>query len=587
MAKSTVVNSPPISKEDFNKMRVAFANRLAGDRPLMFRTMADALVPGWFEWHDWTNRVVDVLCRKRWASFTGCSGSAKTYNVSGFACMWWLAAPHESSVILCSTTMKMLRKRGWAEVQKFQNRVGYGNFVDSRTVWQNAQGDEKHAIFGIAVQEGNLSKVADNIKGIHTKRQMVIIDEATAVPAAIWDACTNLYRTPIDAGGEFILVALGNARTRLDQFGRFIEPERGWDSVSIEVDEWEGKARPEDGKRVSVSVFNFKRSPNITSEKPVSKWLPTKRSVEARMKALKDRNLENDPSHWSNDYGFPPPEGLAKTVFTESLFEKYHTYDQHQFTGGSFRIIGAYDQARTGDRPALRFAAMGEIKPGTIGIELMPAIILFADATNKEPIAYQLLAQLRNHCSTVKYRGQTYSCDPENLGIDCSNEATFGDLCQREWNPKIIRIMFGAGASPEPASHEDERPCNEVYRNKRAEMFFRTRSATETEQLRGMDKDTAAELTSLEYSDIRPDGTSKPITIQDKAEYKAKYGASCDLADCAVMILEVARQKGFGIKLVGKTAERDDDMDELMDKSQSVYNDSEYYQADNEEYANA
>lgn len=479
----------------------------------------------------------------------------------------------------------MLRKRGWNEVSKFANAVqGVGNLVESRTVWQHEQGDEKNSIFGIAVQEGSLNKVADNIKGIHTKRQMVIIDEATAVPAAIWDACTNLYRVPIDAGGEFILVALGNARTRLDQFGRFIEPANGWDTVSVDLDEWEGKTRLEDGKRVLVSVFNFKRSPNLLENKSVSKWLPSRRSVEARLKALKDRGLENDPSHWSNDLGFPPPEGLSKTVFTESLFDKYHTYELHQFTGNNFRIIGAYDQARVGDRPALRFAALGEIKHGVIGIELMPAIILSADATSKDPIAYQLLHQLRTHCANVKYRGQQYACDPSDLGIDCSNEATFGDLCQREWSQKIIRIQFGGAASEEPASHEDQRPCNVVYRNKRAEMFFRTRSAVETEQLRGLDKDCAAELVTLEYIDLRPDGTSKPISIQDKGEYKAKFGASCDLADSAVMILEVARQKGFSVSVIGLTTERDDGMDEMMEKTQAVYSESDSYSADNEQF---
>jgi len=39
-----------------------------------------------------------------------------------------------------------------------------GNFVDSRMMWQATKGDDKHAIMGIAVEEGETTKVADNIK---------------------------------------------------------------------------------------------------------------------------------------------------------------------------------------------------------------------------------------------------------------------------------------------------------------------------------------------------------------------------------------------------------------------------------------
>jgi hypothetical protein len=515
--------------------------------------------------------------------------SAKTRNVTGFACNWWLAAPEESSVILCSTTMKMLKKRGWAEVQNYagalEQTLGepFGNFVNSQTVWQCKQGDDKHAIFGIAVQEGNLHKIADNIKGIHTRRQMVIIDEATAVPAAIWDACTNLYGYPIDSGGEFVLVALANARNRIDQFGRFIEPEGGWDSVNIDTDEWETKPRLEDGKKVLVSRFDFRRSPNCTEPKQVSKFLPSKHRVELRMKSLRDRGAENDPQHYSNDLGFPPPEGLMPTVFTESLISKHGGYDRHTFNGENFRIIGAFDQARTGDRPALRFAAMGEIRPGVVGIEWIPAIILYADASNtKDPIAYQLMNQLRKHCENVQYRNQTYKCDPADLGIDCSNEATFGDLCQREWSPNIIRIQFGGACSEDPCSHEDPRPANEVYKNKRAEMFFRSKSATEAGQLKGIDKDTAAELITIQWSNLRPDGTTKLIVIQDKAEYKRLYAISPDLADSGVMILEVARLRGFRIIETGHTVRRAEVFDKVVHAANAVY-DEITYSADNED----
>lgn len=585
---------PEKYKTQLNYDRWAFANRKTPPgktRPELFRGIADTLVPRRFVWHGWMNRILDVMCKRRWGAFTGCSNSGKTFGVVNFACAWWLCAPEDSSVIIVSTTMKMLRKRGWSEVSSFYNSFckasgvqEYGNFVDSQTLWRYQHGDDKNAIFGLAVNEGNTTKVADNIKGIHTKRQLVIIDEATAVPAAIWDACTNLYGYPIDAGGEFILVALANARTRLDAFGRFIEPENGWDSVSIETDEWETKPRSEDGKKVLVTRFDFRRSPNITEGKLVCKHLPTAQRVTMRMKALGEAGALHDPLHYSNDLGFPPPEGVAKTVFTETLLSMFDAYGRHTFTGQNFSIIGTYDQARTGDRPTVRFAALGEIRPGVMGIEWMPPIILYFDASDKKtPIAYQALNLLKKHCGNVQYRGQTYTCHPRDFGIDASNEATFCDLCEREWSANIIRIQFGGAASEDACSHEDGRPANTVYKNKRAEMYFRTKSATESLQLKGVDKDTAAELVTLEYVDTKPDGTGKLITIIDKKEYKLKYQVSPDYSDSAVMIQEVARLKGFRLTAMGKTVYRTVELEEVSQKAQEVYHDVDY-SADNDAF---
>lgn len=568
----------PFTQMSYN--RRAFSDRLTGiiPRTEVFQNIADGLAPHWFEWHPWTMRILNGLTRRRWVALAGCSGSSKTRNVAGFACTWWLAAPEESSVIFCSTTMKSLRKRGWAEVQSYNRAIGgdFGNFVDSRTVWQHRAGDDLHAIFGIAVQEGEIDKVAANIQGIHTRRQLVVIDEAEAVPGAIWKACANLWSYPVDAGGEFILCAIANPRSRLSQFGRFIEPETGWDSVSVETEEWEG--RPQlDGKKTFVIRLDFLKSPNVTEGRTVSKHLPRKDRVEAQMKALKERNAENDPDFWCYCRGFPAPEGLSKTVFTESMFDKFKAYDRHVFTGNGWMILGAFDPAYGGgDRPALRFGAYGEIQPGLMGLEWMAPVVISLDATSKDPARYQLLYQVRKHAEKVMFRGQPYSCPPENIAIDASGDAGLADIAQREWSPNIIRIQFGGSASEEPAGLENSIPANIAYKNKRAEMFYRSRALMESGQLKGVDRDTAEELVAIEYSDMRSDGTLKPISLLDKIEFKKKFGKSCDLADCGVMLTDVARIKGMRLAAMGQTISRDKEFSELVKKAEDVYTDISY-----------
>jgi hypothetical protein len=116
--------------------------------------------------------------------------------------------------------MKMLRKRGWAEIHNFysafRDRWGdFGNMVDSRTMWQHHAGDDKHAIFGLAVQEGDVNKASANIQGLHTFRQIVILDEAEEIPRRSGKQAQSYIPIPIDSGGEFVLGAVANPRSRL------------------------------------------------------------------------------------------------------------------------------------------------------------------------------------------------------------------------------------------------------------------------------------------------------------------------------------------------------------------------------------
>jgi hypothetical protein len=532
--------------------KAAFADRLPFDwagitRFELFKRIAEQLIPNYFEWHDWTVKLVNAMCENKWVAFPGCSNSCKTHNVAGFAAVWWMCHPRESSVLFCSTTIKMLRKRGWANIQMAYSAMNpkYGNFVDSRMLWQASKGDDKHAIFGIAVQEGNVSKAAEDIKGLHTKRQMVVIDEAEGVAPAIFEACGNLYSYPED----FILTQLANPRSWLSDFGRFSEPLNGIKSVSIDDDEWETVPKL-DGKPGICIRFDAEKSPNIVEGRLVSRHLPRKEKVEAARVNLGGINA---PSYWSNFRGFWPPEGLSKAVFTESALLKFHAFDSFSFTGKNYRIIGVFDPAfGGGDRPTLRFAKLGE---ATIGDKLFPSAILAMppkilplDATSTNPIHYQLVEQVRRECEAI-------DCAPECLGVDATGEG--GGLCDilaRTWSPKIIRIEFGGKPSAEPVSHEDCRLCCDVYLNKVTEMWFKARMAVDAEQLKGIDRETAQELVTRDFDDSKV-----KIKLVSKVDYKKQFSKSPDLGDSIAMLPEVAKRFGFSLALVGETVHKWDD----------------------------
>jgi len=407
-----------------------------------------------------------------------------------------------------------------------------------------------------------------------------VIDEAEAVSSGIWKSCANLYRYPIDSGGEFCLIAPANPRSRLSYYGRFIEPLDGWNTVSVDTDEWVGKPQL-DGSNSHIIRFDFRKSPNVTNEKPVSKHLPSRATVTARLNSLKTRGAENDPDHWCYDLGFPPPDGMLKTPFTETMLLKAEAFAQQQFSGSEFRIIGACDPAYTGDRPVVQFAAFGYLMNGLMGYEALDPIVLSTDAASTNPVRYQLLEQIRHHCSEIRWRGRTYECKPEHFGIDCTGDAGLADIAQREWAQEIHRIVFSASASEMQCSQEDMRPAKEVYANVRAEMYYQTRDAVEAGQIKGVPKDTAAELCSILEIVERTDGSVRPRkTLETKKEYKKRNQKSPDLADGFVMLFKVAQSLGMNVGAVGLTKEAGSGIDALVKMTNEVYEEPEqYYQS--------
>lgn len=538
-------------------------------------------MPGHFEWHAWTEARIKSLSEYSLSAYPGCSSAGKTHDIVSYAVAWWLMSPKESSVLLVSTTRDSLKKRGWAEVRKcysdLKMKVKPGNLIDSRMMWQAQKGDDKHSIYGKAVEEGSVDKVADDIKGIHTKRQMVIIDEATSVPAAIYAACANLYSYPISCGGEFVLILIGNPLNRMDQFGRFCEPSGGWLMVNVDTGEWDGKPQPELGGLIPhILTADATKSPNITEGKLVSRHLPTRAMVEA---AIAASGGGNTPLFWQNCRGFWPPGGITKTVFSQAIIDKMGATGKHVYTGRNFMVIGAFDPAfGGGDRPVLRFAKLGELVNGTWGIESLPPIEVPLDATSKNDVHYQLKDAVMALAKKVMIGDEAFECPPENIAVDATGEG--GGLCDimhKEWGP-VIRVEFGGAPSEDCCSLEDMRPACDVYENKTTEMHFRSKNACASGQLKGIDKNAEVELCQRIYVDMRKDGTTAPrIRLQSKKEYKLLFKLSPDYGDSLVLLLEVARQKGFRLAPTGKTKEIQETVSELHTNADAIYDESEMY----------
>lgn len=545
-------------------------DRVGLTRSQLFRKISDVLTPGYFEWHSWTQRVVDAMMENRWVGLTGCAGSAKTHNVVGVAVNWWLCWPRESSVIICSTTRNMLKKRGWAEVQRCYGLMPnpkYGNFIDSEMMWQETKGDAKHAIFGMAVEEGGTYKVADYIKGIHTKRQMVIVDEATGVRDAIYAAVSNLWSYPVNAGGEFVMVVIGNMMSWFGPMGQFCTPLNGKGSVTVDDDEWQTQPQLDNQPGICLH-FDALKSPNILEGKVVSIHLPTKETVQA---AAAKVGSESDPTFWANFRGFPAPEGALCTVFTPLMLINGHAQDKPPpFTGRDLIVVGGFDPAYSigGDKAAIGFAKCGEVVGGGHVISLLPPMIVPLSATSKDKISYQLARGARAMC-------EQYACPSQNLAIDITSNPSVADIMEQEWGP-VLRISSSESPTENrTVSYEDTRLCRDVYKTKGTELWFSAAQYVHAGQVRGLSNAASNDLIERCYQGGI--GGMK-YQLETKALFKGRMNRSPDDGDCFTLICEAARVRGVQIRKIGLTAEPDkkavklkqdyDDLHETADYSE-------------------
>lgn len=472
-------------------------------------------------WNPWLERQIESLCDNQWVCWAGCGASGKTYAASLYSMVYFLAAPLQTSIILTSTTAKMIRKRAWPVIQDLYRtcKGGYpSHMVDSKTTLQAIRGDDKHAIFAIPVLDGATSKSVANIQGIRSPRTMVIVDEATDTPEAAFEACSNLQKGTT----EFKFLAIGNPHSKFDQHGRFATPKSGWSGISIEDEEWETE-------RGVCLRFDGMKSPNVLAGKTKYSFLISDDQVRQAQKY----DGEDSPKFWKYTRGMWSPEGVCKTVLSENLVEKYRVMFPAVFVKKSHMMAGLDPAFNGGDRCVIQLGRYGDFDNGKMGISLEGNEIIQIDAKSSEPVHFQIASRVRAICEENNVK-------PEHLAIDATGEG--GGLCDilaKTWNPSIQRVEFGGKASDRPVSPEDHRKSSDVYANKVTELWFSVRQWVINEQLRGMHHEAVIEFCARMFDDEK-----RMTIIERKVDMKARTGQSPDFADAITLVVEMARRLG-------------------------------------------
>lgn len=495
----------------------------------MYRAACALFTERQYARHYWVRRRMKCFCETPWQTWIGPGSIAKSTDAAMCILLHWLAAPSRTTCIVCSTTVAMLEKRIFGELIRYYRLIpdAPGSYRKSDSAIVLGDENSKNGIFGIAILKGSTREALGNIVGLHNEYVGLVIDEMQATREAAVEAATNLSAS----GREFCFLGMGNPESRLDPLGRYSEPVAGWDAIHPDScgDGW-------DTRYGRCEFFDGYKSPAIVEEGGKEKYF-----FLLNEDAIEDTRLkygENSPQFWSQRRGFFPPEGLDRTLFSESLLVKGQCFEPLFTWQTSSTPAAGLDPSFSsmGDRCVLQFGEIGKLThAGSYGLNLTETVSISLEISKETPLSYHIAARVREECDK---RGVTPSC----FAMDCTGSQTaLADVIESEWGRGIMRVEFGGSASDNPVSVDEEVTGKQRYRNRVTELWYIFHNMVLAAMVRGLSRDTAKELVARRLTE-----KLKPVQLETKTAMKSRTGYSPDIADAHVVLTALVKER-FGV----------------------------------------
>ena len=497
-----------------------------------------------FQWNPWAERIFEAACEHKFLGISGPKSSSKTHCIGIWGLVNWLCDPFNTLVLVTTTSVREARKRMWGVIRERHLQVPGlpGKIVDSmgKLIMEDA-GSDRSSITLIPSAKDKEKEATEKLIGLKNKRVFLLVDEATDVSPAIFEAVHNL-----DSNPYFQIIALGNFASSYDPFGQFITPKDTWNSVNCEMDDWPIS-------RGHCIHLDGEKTPNLESDDQWPFLLTSK-----QLRDAKEYQGENSLSYWRFIRSFPSPIGAEQNIYSEADIRKYEGEPQPKWDGTPIKVAG-FDPSFTngGDRSVLYFGNYGKTDLGLSCVAFGKAHLLREDSTKaNEPRNFQIARQVREMCEKEGVK-------PEHLAIDATGAGDpFCDILSELWSPRIFRVKFGEKPTTLPTSAVSPVKANEKFTNRVTELWYVGVEFLRSRQLKGITPDLGRELTARKYST----SSGGKLVVEPKKDMKARMGKSPDLADAAFLLLDLCRQR-LGAYAGGKIAgNRQDNWGKLAKK---------------------
>lgn len=496
-----------------------------------------------FQWNPWSD-LMNEVCHKHpvtgasrpHVGLSGCASSNKSHYGGLFAIINWLCDPINTYVFVTSTSLSESRHRIWKSVVKLFDAVPGlpGKLVDSQGKICTVKGDGKHddtaGIFLIAGAPNKARESVGKIIGKKNKRVLFIADELPELSPAVVDACfSNLVANPL-----FQFIAMGNFKSRYDPFGEFIRPKDGYDSITIDSDEWE----TEKGYCVR---FDGMKSPNILLGRDEYPYIYGSK----QLRTHKADFGENSALFWRMCRSYEAPIGLDNCIYTEADLVAGKAYDQPLWLTPP-TAVSSLDPSFTsgGDRCIQYIGNYGQTVDGLWTVHVVKSILLRDDATKKLPRDYQIVHQFRDNCIAN-------GVAPENSAMDVTGAGTpMYSIMSEEWSRQVLPVNFSGSPSDMFVRNSDSLSAKDQFDRRVSELWWVGKEFMKYGQIKGITHDLARELKARHYETVKSSDGLK-ISVEKKKDMKERLGFSPDLGDSWAVMVELCRQR-FGAMAGGE-----------------------------------
>lgn len=542
-----------------------------------------------FIWNTMTNKMLIKACEEDELGVAGATSIGKSSPFALYAVVSYAVDPTHCLILVLSTTIAGAKKRIFKNVREYWSSIPN---LPGKPLWStnaihglNYNGDgygESSGIFLLASEQSNEKAALDKFIGVKSPRTgnsgatfeeliaqpeyadlanhydeatlrdliprlnnlshdrigklIVIVDEATGCVESI----LNAYNTNLRPGntGSCQMIMLGNPNLPYDTFGKFCQPEAGWDGVDlINDDEWRTKTG---GLCIR---FNGELNPRITEGNERLSWMLRKEDIDlmattyGRDSLFFHRMVLGTWTLGAGEFGIYSPADIelsnsrrSKVIWSEEPIKT--SFLDPSFTAG-------------GDRAMASFGKLGKDINDEMVFLLTETLAIKVDVNNTTvPVSYQLVNGWKKAC---RERGVL----PQHAAFDSTGGgAPFGDIVQATWSPLVTRVTSAGPASKNPLPGEflpgtrtGEKPkqvlaCDR-YANRATEIWLSAQSLFRSQQIYGVTEDLAKELCSRQ---LDKKGGIK-MKVEEKPIYRSREGKSPDESDSFLGLIDFCRTK--------------------------------------------
>lgn len=519
--------------------------------------------------HRWFIKGITRIVEEKVTVFLGPASSNKTYIFAVHALIDFFCFPQTSFSLISSTEKRSLEIKVWGRVKTLFNRAKMqrewlGGFILESHMAITPDGTDEDNEMARELNRGivcvpcvsggrfvGMGKFQGakppHSPGKNDGRLKHYGDEAAVMQPSFLDAYSNWM---VSSGFKGVMG--GNPTDIADPLCTAAEPEEGWEAWvdTGKTQEWRSR-----WYNAWVVAFDGRDTPNNDEPKNSFPFLIGSDFVEM----TKTTHGEDSWQYFQQAIGKPSKGMVSNRVITIGLCTRNRAFEAPLWRDSSFIDIYSCDPAYGGgDR-----CVVGPIR---IGYELGNAQVLSVGNPEIVPINVRSGIEPEDQIAEFMHmRMEQLHIPPQNGFYDSFGRGTLGFAFAKLFGANCpVPVDSGARPTTRPVRFDlyiDDKNapggrrlkrCDEHYSKFVTEMWFSTREAIESQQVRNLPRIVANEGQLRLFRVV----AGNKVEVEPKDEMKERIKISPDLYDWFAIAVEGARQRGFKIQRIGQEIEQ-------------------------------